>query len=63
MQEAKIGRIVVLGLLRQKIKVSETPISTEKSWVWWLMPFFPTKVGSIKYQDHGPGQPKKQDLM
>jgi hypothetical protein len=28
-----------------------------KSWAWWHAPVIPMTVGSLKWEDHSPGQP------
>jgi hypothetical protein len=53
--EAKIRRMAVPGQPRQK-SLGDS-ISTEKSWVWWHVPFILVTAGRIKWEDQGPGQP------
>jgi hypothetical protein len=45
-QEVEIGRTEVLGQPRQK--VSKTPISTHKSWVWWHTSVIPATGSTNK---------------
>jgi hypothetical protein len=57
MQEAEIGRTVVLGQPRQKSL--QDSISMEKSWAWWHMSATPATAGSIKWEDHDQGWPRQ----
>jgi hypothetical protein len=47
-------------------KISETPITTEKSWAWWHVPIISVTVGGIKWEEHGlgwPGQKSRPHLQ